>query len=112
VQLSQILDGDFGGGDDIHKLYQQILEVSFNNADNHTIGILNDVLAVIVLSKIPFHYDDLQYFVTASKLSITSILDKLSSVITVRETDRRIQINHLSFAEFICAPDRCPERLS
>jgi hypothetical protein len=36
------------------------------------------------------------------------VLDKLSSMISSRSTDKRLQISHLSFSEFLCDQGQFP----
>jgi len=108
-QLENVLNGDLGGGDDVTKLYCQILELLFREANDRTLYVFHQVVAAIVLAKIPFHVDDLAQFILQPKSSINFILDKLSSVISVGH-DRGIRITHLSFAEFMCDPRRCPQQ--
>jgi NACHT domain len=108
-QLEHVLDGKLGEEDNVTKLYRQILELIFREANGRMLNVLNQVLTTIVLAKIPLHVDDLSSFILQPKASVTFILDKLSSVISVGH-DFRIRINHLSFAEFMCDPHRCPQR--
>lgn len=108
-RLQRILRGDMGRGDNITKLYRQILEFSFQAADNYTLKTFNRVVSTIVLAKIPLHEDDLPQFISQPRSSVKSILSKLSSVISTGD-DKRLRISHLSFSEFLCDPDRCPEQ--
>ena len=41
--------------------------------------------------------------------SVVFILDKLSSVISIRETDQHLCIGHVSFTEFLCSRQQCPK---
>jgi hypothetical protein len=107
-RLQRVLKGGIGG-DDIAKLYQQILEFSFREADDFTLKTFTRVIAAIVLAKVPLHEDDLPHLIAQRKPSIMSILCKLSSVISIG-VDRRYRINHLSFRDFLCDSDRCPKR--
>jgi hypothetical protein len=66
-------------------------------------------MATIVIAKIPLHVDDLPSFILQPKASVYFILDKLSSLISIGR-DFEIRINHVSFAEFICDPHRCPQQ--
>jgi hypothetical protein len=108
-QLEHVLNGDFGEGDNVTKLYRQILELSFREANHRMLYVFNQVMAAIILAKIPFHADDLAEFILQPKLSINFILNKLSSVIVVGH-DSGIRIAHLSFSEFMCDPRRCPQQ--
>jgi hypothetical protein len=108
-RLQRVLNGGIGGGDDIAKLYQQILEFSFKGADDFTLKMFNQVVAAIVLAKVPLHEDDLSHLIAQRKSSIMSILGKLSSVISIG-TDRRYRINHLSFSEFLWDSNQCPKQ--
>jgi hypothetical protein len=73
------------------------------------LNVLHQVATVILLAKITLHVDDLPSFVLQPKASVTVILNKLSSVISVG-SDSGIRIRHLSFAEFLCDPNKCPQR--
>jgi hypothetical protein len=108
-RLQRVPKGGIGGGDDIAKLYEQILEFSFKEADDFTLKTFNRVIAAIVLAKVPLHEDDLPHLIAQRKSSIMSILGKLSSVISIG-ADRHYRINHLSFREYLCDSDRCPKR--
>jgi len=106
-RLKDVLDGDLGEVDNVTQLYRQILEISFQEADDHMLNVLNRVLTVIILAKIPLCIDDLPWFILQPQSSVNFILDKLSSVISVRH-NTEIHVNHLSFVEFMCDARRCP----
>jgi hypothetical protein len=106
-QLEHVLDGNLGEGDNVTKLYRQILELSFRDASHRLLYVFNLVVSTIILAKIPIHVDDLAQFTLLPKSSINFILDKLSSVISVGRVNG-IRITHLSFAEFMCDYRRCP----
>jgi len=108
-QLEQVLVGNLGEGDNVTNLYRQILELLFGDANVRMLNVLHQVATVIVLAKITLHVDDLPSFVLQPKASVSVILNKLSSVISVG-SDSGIRIRHLSFAEFMCDPHRCPRR--
>ncbi|KIM73866.1 hypothetical protein PILCRDRAFT_801778 [Piloderma croceum F 1598] len=108
-QLEHVLMGNLGEGDNVTELYRQILELSFRDAKVHMLNVLHQVATVIVLAKITLHVDDLPSFILHPKASVIVILNKLSSVISVG-SDSGIRIRHLSFAEFMCDPHRCPQR--
>jgi hypothetical protein len=108
-QLEHVLDGDLGEGDSVTELYRQILELLFQKASDRTLNVFNQVVTAIVLAKIPRHVDELSAFISLPIASVTFILDKLSSVISVGR-DFGIHINHLSFTEFMCDPHRCPRQ--
>ena len=108
-QLEHVLVGNLGEGDNVTNLYRQILELLFGDANDRMLNVLHQVATVIVLAKITLHVDDLPSFVLQPKASVTVILNKLSSVISVG-SDSGIRIRHLSFAEFMCDPHRCPQR--
>jgi hypothetical protein len=108
-QLKLVLDGDLGESDNVTELYRQILELLFREADDCTLYVFDQVVTAIVLAKIPLHVDDLPSFILQPTASVNFILDKLSSVISVGR-DFGIRINHLSFAEFICDPHKCPQQ--
>jgi len=63
------------------------------------------------LAKTPLHRDGLEHFLgkQEDESSINWFLQKLSSVISTRTADGRIQINHLSFTEFVCDSKRAKE---
>ena len=106
-QLDLILSGAFREeGDVIDQLYEQILRYSFRNAK--VLDTFKSVVGAIVLAKTPLHRDGLKHFLgkQEDESSIDFILINLSSVISTRDTDGRIQINHLSFAEFVSNPKR------
>ena len=107
-RLEHVLNGNLGEGDNVTKLYRKILELSFPEADDRTLDVFYQVVAAIILAKIPFRVDDLAHFILQPKSSVNFILDKLSSVISVGQ-DHGIHIAHLSFAEFMCDPRRCPQ---
>ena len=100
---------DLGEGDNVTKLYCQILELPFRDISDRTLYVFNQVVAAIILPTIPFHVADLGRFVLQAKPLINFILDKLSSVISVGH-DGGICVMHLSFYEFMCDPCRCPPR--
>jgi len=109
-QLDLILGGAFRKeGDVIDQLYEQILRHSFQNPE--ALDTFKRVVGAIVLAKTPLHRDGLKYFLgkQEDESSIDFILINLSSVISTRNTDGRIQINHLSFTEFLCNPKRGKE---
>jgi hypothetical protein len=106
-QLKQVLGGDMGERDNVTELYRQILHLQFRDANDRTLYVFNQVVAAIVLAKFPLHVDDLPSFILHPKASVNFILDKLSSVISIGD-DSGVRINHLSFTEFMCDPNRCP----
>ncbi|KIM74897.1 hypothetical protein PILCRDRAFT_79623, partial [Piloderma croceum F 1598] len=81
-QLEHVLMGNLGEGDNVTKLYRQILELSFRDANVRMLNVLHQVATVIVLAKITLHVDDLPSFVLQPKASVIVILNKLSSVIS------------------------------
>jgi hypothetical protein len=101
--------GNLGEGDNVTKLYRQILELSFRDANVRMLNVLRQVATAIILAKITLHVDDLTSFVLQPKASVTVILNKLSSMISIG-SDSGICIRHLSFVEFMCDPHRCPQR--
>ena len=92
-------------GDMIDQLYKQTLQYSFQNTK--LLDWFKRVIGVIVLAKTLLHRDRLKHFLgkQEDELSIDFILLKLSSVISTWTTDRQIQINHLSFTDFVCDPN-------
>lgn len=107
-RLELALKGDLGGGNDITKLYQQVLQLSFTEAKGRTLEVFRLVVGAIVLAKGHIRCSDLQQLVQEEDSSVKFILDKLSSVIFVVDPDESIQIGHLSFSEFLCDRERCP----
>jgi len=109
-QLDVILAGAFREeADVIDQLYEQTLRYSFQNTK--LLDRFKRVVGAIVLAKTPLHRDGLTHFLgkQEAESSIDFILLKLSSVISTRTTDGQIQINHLSFTEFVCDPKRGKE---
>lgn len=109
-QLDLILRGTFREeGDVIDELYRQILRLSFSNSGGDLLDTFKRVVGAIVLAKTALYRNDLIYFLgrQEDESAIDFVLSKLSSVISTRNTDGRIHISHLSFAEFICDPKRC-----
>ena len=107
-RLEQVLNGGMGSGDNLTKLYQQILQSSFPKLDGYTISAFHHVMGAVILSKIPLHLDDLPYFTSQRKTLVKSILGKLSTVLSTA-ADGRVRVSHLSFSEFICDRSQCPE---
>lgn len=107
-RLELALDGDLGGGDNITKLYQHVLQHSFPEADGRMLEVFRLVVGTIVTAKRPIHYADLKQFVLEPDSSIKFILDKLSSVISISNPDKILRIGHSSFSEFISNAKRCP----
>jgi hypothetical protein len=107
-RLKRVLSGGMGVRENVAKLYRQVLELSFREADDHTLYTFGQVVATIILAKDPLHEDDLSQLISQQKSSVTSILNKLSSVITIR-TDQCYHINHSSFSEFLCS-ELCPKK--
>ena len=107
-QLERVLNGGMGSGDDLTKLYQQILESSFPKPDGYTMSVFHHVMGAVILSKVPLREDDLPYFASERKSLVKSILSKLSTVLSTA-ADGRVRISHLSFSEFICDRSQCPE---
>jgi len=70
-QLEHVLNGNLGEGDNVTKLYRQILELLFREANGRMLNVLNQVMTTIVLAKIPLHVDNPSSFVLQPKVSIT-----------------------------------------
>ena len=109
-QLRLVLDGDLGEEDNITKLYTQVLETSFRDFKGRTPQAIKSVIAAVVLAKVPLSCDDLHKVVAQPKVSVQSILGKLSSVIAIGSSDKRVRFGHLSFVEFLCDAKRCPQQ--
>ena len=107
-RLERVLNGGMGSGDNLTKLYQQILRTSFPRPDGYTMSVFHHVMGAVILSKVPLHLDDLPYFTSQRKPLVKSILGKLSTVLSTA-ADGRVRISHLSFSEFICDRSQCPE---
>jgi WD40 repeat protein len=104
-QLDLVFCGDFGEeGDIMTRLYRRILDVSFGCSNQALLNASCAIVGIIVLAKIPLHRDDLAAFlpIPVKESIIDLILNKLSSVISIGQTDRIIHICHLSFVDFIC----------
>jgi hypothetical protein len=108
-RLAYVLHSGIGEADNVTELYRQILELSFQKDDVDLMDAFHRVMTAIVLAKIPLHIDDIVQLTSQPTSSIERILDKLSSVISVTH-DLTIRIVHLSFVEFLCSPDKCPDR--
>jgi len=50
-RLELALEGDLGGGNDITKLYQQVLQLSFAKAEGRTLEVFRLVVGAIVLAQ-------------------------------------------------------------
>ena len=107
-RLERVLNGDMGSGDNLTKLYRQILESSFPKPDGHTISVFHHVMGAVIQSKVPLREDDLPHFTSEPMPSVKSILSKLSIVLSTT-ADGRVRISHFSFSEFICDRRQCPE---
>jgi hypothetical protein len=108
TRLERILGGAFREpGDAVDQLYQQILQLSFKNAE--VLDLYRRVVGAIVLAKMPLHRVDLKHFLgqPEDESCIDFVLKQLSSVISIQNTDGRIYTSHLSFSEFVCDPGRC-----
>ena len=111
-KLKLVLAGNLGEhSKNIDKLYQDILQFSFADANKSTLALFKDVVGAIIVAKVPLHRDDLKYLPDElddkSNRQLSSILYHLSSVIDFVGT---LRIRHLSFAEFMCDPNRCCDR--
>jgi hypothetical protein len=107
-QLERILGGAFREeGDAIDQLYQHILLLSLKDAEE--LKTYKRVVGAIVFAKTPLRRADLGHFLgeQEEESRIEFVLKKLSSVISIRNTDGRIFTSHLSFSEFVCDPGRC-----
>jgi hypothetical protein len=64
------------------------------------------VVGTIIFAKVPLHRNDIVHFMSPPVEGelIDLILNKLSSVISIGETDGLIHTCHLSFSEFLCDP--------
>jgi hypothetical protein len=104
-QLDLVLRGDFGKeGDVLNGLYRRIIDVSFEDSDQRVLDAFLTIVGTIVLAKVPICRADIAGFLNATveESDIDFILDKLSSVISIGNTDRMIYVCHLSFVDFIC----------
>jgi hypothetical protein len=111
-RLNCILQDRFSyGAERLDSLYRQVMNLACQDTTSDELEIFKLVVGVVVLAKVPLRRQDLRYFlgIDEEEASITCILRKLSSVISVGTTDEVIHINHLSFTEFICDPRRCGE---
>lgn len=110
TQLKLILDGHLGAV--LDDLYLQIFEAYFADATESVFEAFRAVVGTIVTAKVPVHRDDLRHFIgrLTTEDDIQGILDKLSSVISIGQTDRLLRISHLSFFEFLHYSERCPKQ--
>jgi hypothetical protein len=111
-RLKSILQDRFHYGEErLDGLYRQVINLSFQDATDEELEIFKLVVGTVVLAKTPLRRKDLGCFLgrNEEEASITSILLNLSSVISIGTADDFIHISHLSFAEFICDPQRCGE---
>jgi len=109
AKLELILHGKMGNqNENIDALYQRVLEYSFKGIDNTTLELFRVVVGAVIVSKIPLGRCYLKYCLAReddeADRQINVILDRLSSVM---ETNGFLSLRHLSFAEFLCDPDRC-----
>jgi hypothetical protein len=109
-RLKLVLNGELGESDNLTKLYRQILELSFQGIKGPELEVSKLVISTIILAKVPIYYDDLPDFVSQLKPTVRFVLDKLSVVISSGDRDKRLQVGHLSFSEFLCDRKRCPEQ--
>ena len=100
-RLALIMDGKLGTGD-IDKLYRTILNNAFETA---RIGTAKSILGTIVLGQIALQDIDLQNLLGETMGTIEFVLQRMQSVI-VRDTKHGIGITHMSFADFLCDPNR------
>jgi hypothetical protein len=106
--LALVLRGGMGEGNDVAKLYEQILDSSFPQADDQT--VFRPIVSAIVLAKVPLRVDDVAEIIVShfeqsdetSSDTVQHIVDKLSSVISIGRTDQYLRVGHLSFTEFLC----------
>lgn len=111
-RLHFVLAADLGeGGTGIDNLYQNILKFCFRNSTGSNLEAFHAVLGAIIFAKVPLHRGDLSYLIHPRKAEseIDSILNNLSPIILMGSFDHLLRISHLSFAEFLCDPRRCPE---
>ena len=99
-RLEQVLNGGTGNGDDLMKLYQQILQSSFPKRDGYTMSVFHHVMGAVIHSKVPLREDDLPYFTSERKALVKSILSKVSTVLSIA-ADGQIRISHLSLSNHL-----------
>jgi hypothetical protein len=112
-RLNSILHDRFSYGDErLDGLYRHVMNLSFSDATDDELEIYRLVIGAVVLARVPLRLRDIRYFLCREEeeASITFIFQKLSSVISTGTADEPIHISHLSFAEFICDPQRCDAR--
>lgn len=108
-ELELVLKGGLGEGDNLTKLYRQILEFSFAGVKDNVIQLAKSILGAIIFAQSPLHSDDLYQLLLRTKPSVKFVLDKLSSVVTSPGWDGgRLHICHLSFRDFLCDSQRSP----
>jgi hypothetical protein len=114
-RLNRILHDRFHHGEKrLDELYHQVMNQSLPDVIGDELLIYKLVVGAVVLAKVPLRRRDFKYFLPkdADEASITSILQNLSSVISMGAEDDFIYISHVSFAEFICDPSRCGEHFA
>jgi hypothetical protein len=99
--LDVIFRGHLGDGDNLTNLDRQVL-LSFQGVKGRMLEVCKPIISAVVLTRTPFHVDDLPRFLSLPKRSIKFVLDKLSSVVSVGMMDNRLRVGHLSFTGFLC----------
>lgn len=105
--LALVLRGNMGERKGVAKLYEQILDFSFPQADDQS--VVKPIVSAVVLAKVPLRVNDVAEIVShieqsekTSSDTVQHIVDKLSSVISIGRTDQFLRVGHLSFTEFLC----------
>jgi hypothetical protein len=110
TRLEHILRGSIRReGDAVDQLYQRILQLSFIGAE--ALDVYKRTVGAIVLAKRPLRRVDLTHFLgqPEDESSIDFVLNRLSSVISIHNTNGQIYTSHISFCEFVCDPGRCDQ---
>jgi hypothetical protein len=109
AKLKLVLARNLGKqSESLDTLYRQSLELFFGDADVPTLALFRAVLGIIITAKVSLHREDLKHFLgpqlKKENWRFNAILYGLSSVM---ELGGSIRLRHLSFAEFLCDPERC-----
>lgn len=119
VQKLKGVLGNLGKSDDrtsskIDRLYGQVIYETLSDQDDEYMEAAKFVLATIVLAKAPLRVSDLAGLLavqddgpTVDPLAfVQSVVEAFSSVISVRMSDKRLQVCHTTFAEFVLVEGR------
>ncbi|KLO18821.1 WD40 repeat-like protein [Schizopora paradoxa] len=119
VQKLKGVLGNLGKSNDktnskIDRLYGQVVYETLSDQDDEYLEAAKFVLATIVLAKAPLETADVAGFLAIQDSStavdplsfVQSVVEAFSSVISIRMSDKRLQVCHATFAEFILVEGR------